>query len=216
MNYIISILPDILSGLNITIGLFIFTLIGATPLGVLMAIGMRSQFVILRWLLNAYVWIIRGTPLMLQLMFVYCGLPIATNNELVFPKMTAAVVVFILNYAGYLAEIFRGGIQAIPQGQYDAAQVLGISRGQTFRKIVLPQVFKIVLPSFGNEVINLIKDTSLGYVISLVDILYIAQGHAVADVTLLPYVIVAVLYLFFTALATLIMKKIEANYREWQ
>ncbi|MDN6900473.1 amino acid ABC transporter permease [Oenococcus sicerae] len=216
MNYIISILPDILSGLNITIGLFIFTLIGATPLGVLMAIGMRSQFVILRWLLNAYVWIIRGTPLMLQLMFVYFGLPIATNNELVFPKMTAAVVVFILNYAGYLAEIFRGGIQAIPQGQYDAAQVLGISRGQTFRKIVLPQVFKIVLPSFGNEVINLIKDTSLGYVISLVDILYIAQGHAVADVTLLPYVIVAVLYLFFTALATLIVKKIEANYREWQ
>ncbi|MFT8324203.1 amino acid ABC transporter permease [Oenococcus sicerae] len=216
MNYIISILPDILSGLNITVGLFIFTLIGATPLGVLMAIGMRSQFVILRWLLNAYVWIIRGTPLMLQLMFVYFGLPIATNNELVFPKMTAAVVVFILNYAGYLAEIFRGGIQAIPQGQYDAAQVLGISRGQTFRKIVLPQVFKIVLPSFGNEVINLIKDTSLGYVISLVDILYIAQGHAVADVTLLPYVIVAVLYLFFTALATLIMKKIEANYREWQ
>lgn len=215
MNYIFSILPDILTGLNITVGLFILTLLGATPLGILIAIGLRSQFFILRWLLNAYVWIIRGTPLMLQLMFFYFGLPLATDNRLVFPKMTAAVLVFVLNYAGYLAEIFRGGIQAIPQGQYDAAFVLGISHRQAFSKIILPQVFKIVLPSFGNEVINLIKDTSLGYVISLVDILYIAQGHAVADVSLMPYVIVAVLYLIFTALATVIMKKIESNYRDW-
>ncbi|SYW19851.1 amino acid ABC transporter permease [Oenococcus oeni] len=216
MHYIFSILPDILSGLNITVGLFFLTLIGATPLGILMALGMRSQFFVLRWLLNAYVWVIRGTPLMLQLMFVYFGLPIASNNEIVFPKMTAAAVVFILNYSGYFAEIFRGGIQAIPQAQYDAAGVLGINRRQTFQKIILPQVFKIVLPSFGNEIINLIKDTSLGYVISLVDILYIAQGHAVADVTLLPYVIVAAIYLIFTALATLIMKRIEFNYREWK
>ncbi|WP_439425301.1 amino acid ABC transporter permease [Oenococcus alcoholitolerans] len=215
MNYIFSILPDILSGLNITVGLFLLTLIGATPLGLLISLGLRSQFFILRWILNAYVWVIRGTPLMLQLMFFYFGLPMATDNRLVFPKLTAAVLVFILNYAGYLAEIFRGGIQAISQGQYDAAQVLGINRRQAFFKIILPQVFKIVLPSFGNEVINLIKDTSLGYVISLVDILYIAQGHAVSDVTLLPYFIVAVIYLLFTALATLIMRKVESRYRGW-
>ena len=123
MDYIIQILPSILSGLKMTIGVFVLTLIGSVPLGILVSLALRSDIYLLKWVMNAYVWIMRGTPLLLQIVFVYYGLSLA--NIMTLPRFEAAVVTFILNYAAYFAEIFRGGIQSIPDGQYDGAKVLG-------------------------------------------------------------------------------------------
>ncbi len=166
MEQFISFIPGILSGLQMTVLVFLVTLIGSIPIGILVAIGMRSEYFVLRWIINAYIWIM--PPLLLQLIFIYYGLSIV---GITFSRFDAAIFAFIINYAAYLAEIFRGGLQAIPQGQLTAAQVLGLSKSQSFFRIILPQVIKIIVPPFGNEVINLVKDTSLIYVIGLGDIL---------------------------------------------
>jgi polar amino acid transport system permease protein len=151
----------------------------------------------------------RGTPLLLQIVFVYYGLSLA--NIMTLPRFEAAVVTFILNYAAYFAEIFRGGIQSIPDGQYDGAKVLGLSKFQTMRKIVLPQVFKIVMPSMGNEVVNLVKDSSLVYVIGLGDLMRAGNIAASRDVTLVPYLLVGLVYLVLIALATIIQRRTESK-----
>ncbi|ATF40840.1 amino acid ABC transporter permease [Weissella paramesenteroides] len=209
MDYIIQILPSILSGLKMTIGVFVLTLIGSVPLGILVSLALRSDIYLLKWVMNAYVWIMRGTPLLLQIVFVYYGLSLA--NIMTLPRFEAAVVTFILNYAAYFAEIFRGGIQSIPDGQYDGAKVLGLSKFQTMRKIVLPQVFKIVMPSMGNEVVNLVKDSSLVYVIGLGDLMRAGNIAASRDVTLVPYLLVGLVYLVLIALATIIQRRTESK-----
>lgn len=209
MEYILTILPSVLDGLKMTFGVFILTLIGAIPLGIIISTILKTDIYLLRWLINGYVWIMRGTPLMLQIVFVYYGLSLAHIATL--PRFEAAVVTFILNYAAYFTEIFRGGLQSIPEGQYDGAKVLGFTRWQTLRKIVLPQVTKIVMPSVGNEVINLVKDTSLVYVIGLGDLMRAGSIAAARDVTLLPYLLVGLLYLILTAVATIVMRRIESN-----
>ncbi|MGK4144599.1 amino acid ABC transporter permease [Weissella paramesenteroides] len=209
MDYIIQILPSILSGLKMTIGVFVLTLIGSVPLGILVSLALRSDIYLLKWVMNAYVWIMRGTPLLLQIVFVYYGLSLA--NIMTLPRFEAAVVTFILNYAAYFAEIFRGGIQSIPDGQYDGAKVLGFSKFQTMRKIVLPQVFKIVMPSMGNEVVNLVKDSSLVYVIGLGDLMRAGNIAASRDVTLVPYLLVGLVYLVLIALATIIQRRMESK-----
>lgn len=209
MDYIIQILPSILSGLKMTIGVFVLTLIGSVPLGILVSLALRSDIHLLKWVMNAYVWIMRGTPLLLQIVFVYYGLSLA--NIMTLPRFEAAVVTFILNYAAYFAEIFRGGIQSIPDGQYDGAKVLGLSKFQTMRKIVLPQVFKIVMPSMGNEVVNLVKDSSLVYVIGLGDLMRAGNIAASRDVTLVPYLLVGLVYLVLIALATIIQRRTESK-----
>lgn len=209
MDYIIQILPSILSGLKMTIGVFVLTLIGSVPLGILVSLALRSDIYLLKWVMNAYVWIMRGTPLLLQIVFVYYGLSLA--NIMTLPRFEAAVVTFILNYAAYFAEIFRGGIQSIPDSQYDGAKVLGLSKFQTMRKIVLPQVFKIVMPSMGNEVVNLVKDSSLVYVIGLGDLMRAGNIAASRDVTLVPYLLVGLVYLVLIALATIIQRRTESK-----
>ncbi len=148
----------------------------------------------------------RGTPLLLQLIFVFYGLPII---GIVFPRYEAALFAFVLNYAAYFAEIFRGGLQSISEGQFEAAQVLRLSRFQTMTHIIIPQVIKIVLPSIGNEVINLIKDSSLVYVIGLGDLLRAGNVAMARDVTLVPLVLVGVIYLFLISLCAFVQKKIE-------
>ncbi|MDF7627025.1 amino acid ABC transporter permease [Leuconostocaceae bacterium ESL0723] len=213
MNYIIQILPGILSGLKYTLGVFFITLVGSIPLGILVSLGLRSPYFSIRWILNAYIWVMRGTPLLLQLIFIYYGLSMV---GITFPRFEAAVIAFIINYAAYLAEIFRGGLQAIPEGQYDAAKVLGFSRRQTFFKIILPQVVKIVVPSFGNEAVNLVKDTSLIYVIGLGDILRAGNIAASRDVTLIPYLLVGILYLAMTGLVTLLLRRYETRLSVWR
>ena len=196
-----------------TLGVFFITIIGSVPLGILVALGMKSPYFTIRWLINGYIWVMRGTPLLLQLIFVYYGLGMM---GITFPRFEAAAIAFIVNYAAYLAEIFRGGLQAIPRGQYDAAKVLGFTRVQTFFKIILPQVIKIIVPSFGNEVINLVKDTSLVYVIGLGDLLRAGNIAASRDVTLVPYLLVGLIYLLMTAIVTVLLRRSETRLNSWR
>ncbi|QOD86526.1 amino acid ABC transporter permease [Weissella viridescens] len=207
MHYILEILPSLLDGLKMTLGVFGLTLIGAIPLGVVIALAMQSKLVVLRSVTNMYITIMRGTPLLLQIIFVYYGLSLA--NIVTLPRFESAVFTFILNYAAYFAEIFRGGFQSIAQGQYDGARVLGFSKGKTLRYIVLPQVVKVVMPSVGNEVINLVKDSSLVYVIGLGDLMRAGNIAAARDVSLVPYLLVGALYLCLTVLLTYGMRYIE-------
>ncbi|KQB82590.1 amino acid ABC transporter permease [Leuconostoc lactis] len=213
MNYLLEILPSLMSGLKMTLGVFLITIIGSVPLGIIVALGMKSPYFTIRWLINGYIWVMRGTPLLLQLIFVYYGLGMM---GITFPRFEAAAIAFIVNYAAYLAEIFRGGLQAIPRGQYDAAKVLGFTRVQTFFKIILPQVIKIIVPSFGNEVINLVKDTSLVYVIGLGDLLRAGNIAASRDVTLVPYLLVGLIYLLMTAVVTVLLRRSETRLNSWR
>ncbi len=213
MTYVGKILPSLLNGTKVTLWLFIITLILSIPLGVILSWGLRSHFKPLQWLLHGYVWLMRGTPLLLQLIFIFYGLP---TIGVIFERFTAAVVAFTLNYAAYFAEIFRGGLQAVSQDQREAAAVLGLSRWQAFRFIVWPQVMKIVLPSIGNEVINLIKDSSLVYVLGIGDLLRAGNVATARDVTLIPLVLVGIIYLIMTAVLTFIQTKIEQRYSYYE
>ena len=192
-----------------TLSLFFWTLIGSLPLGILVSIGLIGKFKPLKWILDLYVWLMRGTPLLLQLIFVFYGLPII---GIVFPRYEAAVFAFILNYGAYFAEIFRGGFQSIDPGQYEGAKVLRLSYSQTLRKIVIPQVVKIVIPSIGNEVINLVKDSSLVYVIGLGDLLRAGNVATARDVTLVPLLMVGVIYLILIGICTFLLRKVENRY----
>ena len=168
MNYVLEVLPSLLDGAKMTLQIFCWTLIGSLPLGLIVGLALISRFRLLKAILRFYVWLMRGTPLLLQLIFVFYGLPLV---GLTLGRFDAALFAFILNYTAYFAEIFRGGLQSIDKGQYESAKVLRLTYWQTIRKIVTPQVVKIVLPSIGNEVINLVKDSSLVYVIGIGDLL---------------------------------------------
>ncbi len=209
LSYISEILPSLLGGVKITLSLFFWTLLGSLPLGILVSIGLISKIKPLKWVLDLYVWLMRGTPLLLQLIFVFYGLPLI---GIVFQRYEAALFAFILNYGAYFAEIFRGGFQSIDEGQYEGARVLRLSYGQTLRKIVIPQVVKIVIPSIGNEVINLIKDSSLVYVIGLGDLLRAGNVATSRDVTLVPLLLVGVIYLILIGIATYVLHKVEQRY----
>ncbi|MDH5100907.1 amino acid ABC transporter permease [Lactobacillus kefiranofaciens] len=209
VKYIGEILPALLNGAGMTLSIFFWTLILAIPLGILVSLGEISKIKPLKWLVNFYVWIMRGTPLLLQLIFVFYGLPII---QIVFPRYQAALFAFVLNYAAYFAEIFRGGFQSIDQGQFEAAQVLQLNRWQTMTKIIIPQVIKIVLPSIGNEVINLVKDSSLVYVIGLGDLLRAGNVAMARDVTLVPLVLVGIIYLILISVCVFALKKLEKHF----
>lgn len=213
LNYIMEILPSLLSGAGMTLQIFFWTIILSIPLGVILGLGLTSKFKPLTALIKFYVWLMRGTPLLLQLIFVFYGLPVI---GIVFDRYDAALFAFVLNYTAYFAEIFRGGLQSIPKGQYESAKVLRLTYWQTLRKIVIPQVFKIVIPSVGNEVINLIKDSSLVYVIGIGDLLRAGNVATARDVTLIPLVLVGVIYLLLTAVVTYILGKVEARYSTWR
>ncbi|MDY3299891.1 MAG: amino acid ABC transporter permease [Limosilactobacillus reuteri] len=209
MQYISEILPSLFQGAALTLQIFFWTLVGSLPLGILVSLGLTSKIKPLKWILEIYVWLIRGTPLLLQLIFVFYGLPII---GIVFERYDAALVAFILNYAAYFAEIFRGGFQSVDQGQFEAARVLRLSYWQTLRKIIIPQVIKIVIPSIGNEVINLVKDSSLVYVIGLGDLLRAGNVATSRDVTLVPLMLVGLIYLILVGICTLILRQVEKCY----
>ena len=200
MNYVLEVLPSLLDGAKMTLQIFCWTLIGSLPLGLIVGLALISRFRLLKAILRFYVWLMRGTPLLLQLIFVFYGLPLV---GLTLGRFDAALFAFILNYTAYFAEIFRGGLQSIDKGQYESAKVLRLTYWQTIRKIVTPQVVKIVLPSIGNEVINLVKDSSLVYVIGIGDLLRAGNVATSRDVTLVPLVMVGVVYLVMTAVLTL-------------
>lgn len=213
MNYIISILPALLAGTKMTLSIFFSTIILAIPLGAIIGLGLIGKIKPLKWFLDFYVWLMRGTPLLLQLIFIFYGLPLI---GIVFPRYDAALIAFVLNYAAYFGEIFRGGFQSVPRGQFEAAKMLELSYWQTIRYIVIPQVFKIVLPSVGNEVINLIKDSSLVYVIGLGDLLRAGNIATARDVTLVPLILVGIIYLMLTAVCTFVLRMIEKKANVWR
>lgn len=209
MDYILQVLPSLLKGAVVSLEVFVWVLVLSLPLGAFLAFLMQIRFAPLRWLLHLYVLVMRGTPLLLQLIFVYYVLPsLGINLE----RMTAILFAFTLNYAAYFSEIFRGGIEAIPAGQYEAAKVLKFTPFQTIRYIVLPQVVKIVLPSVFNEVITLVKDTSLVYALGVSDLLLASRTAANRDASLAPMFIAGAIYLLMIGVVTLASKQIEKKF----
>ena len=200
----------LISGLGMTLRIFVITLVGALPLGVLVALARMSSFKPLAVVARFFISVLRGTPLMLQLMawmfFPYYVFGMSLTSDW---KFYACAIGFILNYSAYFAEIYRSGIQSIPRGQYEAAQVLGYTSTQTFMFIVLPQVIKRILPAMGNEVIALIKDTSLAFVLGVMEMFTQAKAIAASQVSMLPYLIAAAIYWCFTLVVEFILSRIE-------
>jgi len=209
MEHLSIITYYILKGTSITLKLYAFTFILAIPLGMIFAIFRVSRFKILKKIINIYTWIFRGTPLLLQLFFFYYGLGVM---GLPLPQFTAAVLTFVLNYASYFTEIFRGGIESIDKGQYEASKVLGMSYPQTMSRIIIPQTIKRVLPATCNEAINLIKDTALVASIGMGDILRAAKEIVTRDADITPFFIAAVIYLMLTLVVVTIFRKLEEKY----
>jgi len=212
MDYITTILPPLLQGCAVTIQVFLITLVLAVPLGLGLALLRISRFGILSGLVNGYIWLMRGTPLMLQMLFIYFALPFIPVIGVRLPDFPSAVLAFVLNYAAYFAEIFRAGIQSIDRGQYEGAKVLGMSYPQTMRRIVLPQVLKRILPPMSNETITLVKDTSLIYVLAMNDLLRAARGIVQRDFTTSPFVVAAAFYLIMTLVLTYGFQRLEKKY----
>ena len=205
MEYLIEILPSLLNGTLITLEVFFLVLILSIPLGIIIAFIMRFNITILNYFINIYIWIMRGTPLLLQLIFIYYVLPTVGVR---FDRLPAAIIAFTLNYAAYFAEIFRGGINSIPKGQYEAAKVLKFNQFQTIRFIILPQVIKIVLPSVFNEIMSLVKDTSLG----ISDLILASRTAANRDASLLPMFVAGMIYLILIGIVTVVSKRVEKRY----
>ncbi|MBK0347714.1 amino acid ABC transporter permease [Aerococcaceae bacterium zg-ZJ1578] len=195
-------------GFLLTLYYFVGTLVMSIPLGLCLAIVQRYLPNWLRLLIRGYVYIFRGTPLLLQIMFVYFGLP---TLGIVLQREQAALMTLVLNYTAYFIEIFRGGIQAVAMGQFEALKVLSINGWVGWRKVILPQVWRIVMPSISNEVITLIKDTSLIYVLGLDDLLKVGKTLANQQASLLPYVYVGIVYLIFTGVVSVVLRKIESG-----
>lgn len=209
MEYLINILPSLIKGALITIEVFFLVLILSIPLGVFIAFIMRFNIKVLNHFLNIYIWIMRGTPLLLQLIFIYYVLP---SVGIRFDRLPAAILAFTLNYAAYFAEIFRGGIESIPKGQYEAAKVLKFTQFQAIRFIILPQVIKIVLPSVFNEIMSLVKDTSLVYALGISDLILASRTAANRDASLLPMFVAGAIYLILIGIVTIVSKRVEKRY----
>ena len=200
----------LVDGLGLSAWIFVVTLVGSLPLGFVVALCRMSSFKPLSLLAQFYISILRGTPLMLQLMaFMFGPYYLLGMNMGTDWKFGACAVGFILNYSAYFAEIYRSGIQSIPKGQYEAALVLGYSRSQTFFKIVLPQVIKRILPAMGNEIITLVKDTSLAFVLGMAEMFSVAKALAASNVSMIPYAIAALIYWVFCLFIEFILGRVE-------
>ena len=212
MDYVIDILGPLLEGTAVTLQVFLITLLLAVPLGLGLALVRVSRFRVASGLVSGYIWLMRGTPLMLQMLFIYFALPFVPVIGIRLPDYSAAIVAFVLNYAAYFAEIFRAGIQSIDRGQYEGARVLGLTYAQTMRRIVLPQVIKRILPPVSNETITLVKDTSLIYVLAMNDLLRAARGIVQRDFSTTPFVVAAAFYLIMTLVLTYLFQRMEKKY----
>ncbi len=199
---------QLIEGFKTTLILFFVTLAAAIPLGLPIALGSMSRFKPLKWICRGFVWIIRGTPLMLQVMVVFYvpGLVFGTPFK---SRMAAVLIAFIINYAAYFSEIYRGGIESIPVGQYEAGQVLGLTKSQTFFKVVLFQVVKRIMAPMSNEIITLVKDTSLARVIAVGELIMAAQDIVKVYGIIWPLFYTAIFYLIFSGVLTVLFNKIE-------
>ena len=215
MDSLIAMLPPLMEGAGTTLKLFFITLLLSIPLGLALALLRLSRWAAVRQAVSGYIWLMRGTPLMLQLLFIYFALPFVPVIGVRLPDFPAAVAAFALNYAAYFAEIFRAGIQSVDRGQYEAAKVLGMNYGQTMRRIVLPQMVRSILPPMSNETITLVKDTSLIYVLALNDLLRAARGIVQRDFTTTPFIVAAAFYLLMTLLLTWGFQRLEKRYAKF-
>ena len=207
---LMTMLKELGEGMIVTGEIFFLTLLFSLPLGLVIAFGRMAKNGFVRTVSKIYISIMRGTPLMLQLIVVYFapyyvfGIRLGSGY-----RMVAVILGFVLNYAAYFAEIYRAGIQAIPAGQHEAAQVLGYSKGQTFFKIILPQVIKRILPPVTNEVITLVKDTSLAFVLTVAEMFTLAKQVAAAQTTVVPLMVAGLFYYIFNLLVAFVMELIE-------
>ena len=209
MSYLFEILPSLLSGAAMTLQVFALVLLFSIPLGIFVAFCIQVHWKPLHYMIDIYIWVMRGTPLLLQLIFIYYVLP---SVGIRFDRVPAAIIAFTLNYAAYFAEIFRGGIATIPQGQYEAAKVLKFTPLATVRYIILPQVTKIVLPSVFNEVMSLVKDTSLVYALGVSDLILASRTAANRDASLIPMFLAGAIYLLMIGIVTIVAKKLEKKF----
>jgi len=205
-----NLILELLNGLLMSVWIFILTLLVSLPLGLLVALGHMSKIWVLRHITRIYISIMRGTPLMLQIMVVYFGpyylfkIPVSSGYRFV-----AVIIAFGINYAAYFAEIYRGGIEAVPLGQYEAAHVLGYSKAQTFFKIIMPQVVKHILPAVTNEVITLVKDTSLSHTIAILEMFTIARQLSSSMTSMVPLITAGVFYYVFNFIVAYVMDRFE-------
>jgi polar amino acid transport system permease protein len=212
-----TMLLQLAAGMLTSIKIFTFTLVFSLPLGLFVSFGRMAKNPIVRNVVRIYISIMRGTPLMLQILVVYfCpfylfGIQISNTY-----RNYAVIIAFVLNYAAYFAEIFRSGIESIPLGQYEAAAVLGYSKGQTFLRIILPQVVKRILPAVTNAVVTLIKDTSLAFSLAYQEVFSIAKQIAASQTSFLPFVIAGVFYYVFNAIVAFVMERFEKKLRYYR
>lgn len=203
-------LKELSTGMLVSIWIFTITLVFSLPLGLLISFGRMSKIKIIRVITKVYISVMRGTPLMLQLMVVYFGpyyiFRIRISDSY---RMIAVMIGFVINYAAYFAEIYRGGIESMPIGQYEAARVLGYKKSQTFVKIIMPQVIKRILPAVTNEVITLVKDTSLAFVLAVMEMFTVAKQLAASQTSVMPFVAAGIFYYIFNLLVAVVMEKIE-------
>ena len=209
MHYILELMPQVFEGLKVTLEIFALTLLLSIPLGIIVGLMRTSKSIILRNLSGAYVLIMRGTPLLLQIIIIFFGLPLI---GITFDRFPSAIIAFTLNYGAYFGEIFRAGIQSIDEGQIEASEVLGITPKDTFFRIILPQAFKTVLPPVANEITTLVKDTSLVYIVGMDELLKVGKIASNRDVSLMPLILVGVVYLIVIGVLSKILKKIEEKY----
>ena len=223
LNYLGKTALTISEGFSVTLGLFLFTIILSLPLGLLLALGAISKHKWLNEIVGVYIWVLRGTPLLLQILFVYFGIPAIVANiglsdstvtafQNIFNNFNSAVIAFVLNYAAYFAEIFRAGIQSIDKGQYEGAKALGYTRGQTMRLIIFPQMIRRVLPPVSNETITLVKDTSLVSIIALSDIMHATKVIVMREANVAAFGVAAIFYLVMTLILTYVFKFLEKKF----
>ena len=211
-----TVMQSLAEGFLKTLEIFALTLAGAIPLGFIIAFGSMSRFKVLSFPVKFIVWIVRGTPLMLQLLIIYYGPGLLLGNNWwgsgSSGRFIAAMVAFIFNYACYFSEIFRGGIEGVPRGQREAGQVLGMTNRQIFFQVTLMQVVKRIVPPMGNEVITLVKDTSLAFSISYVEMFTIAKQIAAAKTTMVPFVAAGIFYYIFNFVVAWVMELLEKKF----
>lgn len=214
-DYFNTMIMPMLEGAQMTILLFLIAIVVSIPLGFLLTLAVNSRFKPISWLAQTYIYLMRGTPLLLQLLLICFGLPLipVIGEYLILDRFVAACLGFILNYAAYFAEIFRGGLLSIDKGQYEAAKVLGLSKWQTTTRIILPQMFRIALPSVSNESITLVKDTALLYAVAVPELLHFAQTAVNRDFTIVPFFIAGLIYLLITLVLTVFFKWLEKRFK---
>ena len=206
-----TMLSTMSAGMIKTALIFVLTLVGSLPLGMVVALLRKSKFAPVRGIIKGYISIMRGTPLMLQLLVWYFGPYYLFGWNIGNWRFPAIIVGFVLNYAAYFAEIYRGGIESIPKGQYEAAEVLGYTKFQTFMRIILPQVAKIIMPSVTNEVITLVKDTSLAFTLAYQEVFSLAKQISASQTSFMPFVIAGVFYFVANYLVEVVMARIEKS-----